>query len=117
MLRGEIWWAQLPVPQGSEPGFRRPVLIVSSDSYNRSGIRTVVVAAITSNQKLAGAPGNVRLNSRQSGLPKSSVVNVSQLLTLDKQSLRERAKVLPYAMMAEVDAGLIRVLELGRFCQ
>ena len=114
MLRGEIWWANLPIPRGSEPGYRRPVLIVSSDSYNRSSIRTVIVAAVTSNQQLSGAPGNVRLNRRQSGLPKPSVVNVSQLLALDKRSLVERSKALPHSVMAEIDAGLLRILGLPR---
>ncbi len=113
MVRGEIWWAQLPIPKGSEPGYRRPVLVVSSDSFNRSGIQTVIVAAITSNQQLSCAPGNVALNRRHSGLPRPSVINVSQLLTLDKRSLYERVKALPQTVMAEVDAGLLRVLELA----
>jgi len=111
--RGEIWWASLPDPSGSEPGFRRPVLLVSSDSYNKSAIRTVVVAAITSNLRLADAPGNVRLGKRESGLPKPSVVNVSQLLTLDKRSLDTKIKVLPSSSMSAVDAGLAKSLSLN----
>ena len=110
MLRGEIWWADLPVPKGSEPGFHRPVLIISADAYNRSAIRTVIVAAITSRTKLAEAPGNVSLTRRQSGLPKASVVNLTQLLTVNKDSLVEPTKALPQTVMAEVDAGLLRVL-------
>ncbi len=113
MRRGEIWWADLPIPNGSEPGYRRPVLIVSSDSYNRSAIRTVIAVAVTSNLQLADAPGNVRLNRRQSGLIKPSVVNVSQLLTLDKRSLTERVKAIPHAVMGDIDAGLLRVLDLS----
>jgi mRNA interferase MazF len=112
--RGEIWWATFPMPRGSEPGYRRPVLVVSSDSFNRSSIRTIIVAAITSEQKLAAAPGNVRLSRRQSGLAKPSVVNVSQLLTLDKRSLVDMVKALPHPVMAEVDAGMQRVLDLSR---
>ena len=114
MKRGEIWWADLPAPRGSEPGFRRPVLIVSSDSFNRSSIRTVIVAAITSKQPLADAPGNLRLTRRQTGLPKSSVVNVSQILTLNKESLSDRTKTLPHSVMAEIDTGLHRALGLPR---
>ena len=84
MRKGEVWWAALPRPEGSEPGFKRPLLIVQSDDFNRSRIRTVIAAVITSNLKLAGAPGNVRLSKRASGLTKPSVVNVSQLVTVDK---------------------------------
>jgi len=112
VLRGEVWWANLPVPRGSEPGYRRPVLVVSSDNYNRSAIATVVVAVITSNEILAGAPGNVRITKRQSGLPKASVVNVSQLLTVSKDALAEHAGTLSDSVMNTVSAGLVRVLGL-----
>lgn len=114
MRRGEIWWASLPRPSGPEPGYRRPILIVSADSYNRSAIRTVVVAAITSNLQLASAPGNVRLSTRQSGLPKASIVNVSQLLTLDKQLLTEKVKSVPGPLLSEIESGLYHVLGLSR---
>ena len=112
MKRGEIWWAELRVPRGSEPGFRRPVLVVQADSFNASRIRTVVVATITSNLRLADAPGNVRLTRRQSKLPRESVVNVSQLLTLDRDYLVERARKLPAASLASVESGLRLVLSL-----
>ena len=82
MQRGEIWRASLPEPQGSEPGFRRPVLIIQDDSFNESRIRTVIVVAITSNVRLAGAPGNILLDIEQSQLSRESVVNVSQVLTV-----------------------------------
>ena len=85
--RGEIWWADLPVPARSEPGYRRPVLIIQSDDFNRSRIQTVLALAITSNLKLAEAPGNVPLARRGTGLRKTSVVNVSQIVTLDNQYL------------------------------
>jgi len=110
--RGEIWWAELREPRGSEPGFRRPVLVVQADSFNTSRIRTVVVAALTSNMRLADAPGNVRLTRRQSKLPRESVVNVSQLLTLDRDHLVERAGKLPAASLASVESGLRLVLSL-----
>ena len=112
MNRGEIWWASLAVPRGSEAGFRRPVLIVSSNAFNASAIKTVLVAVVTSNERLAGAPGNVRLSRKQSGLAKVSVVNVSQLLTLDKRYLVDRVKELQQPVVAEVEAGLKLVLGL-----
>lgn len=110
--RGEIWWAGLSEPAGSEPGYRRPVVVVQADAFNRSLIATVVVAAITTNLRLVAAPGNVALTRRQSGLPQESVVNVSQLLTLDRSFLTERAGRVPAAKMREVDSGLARVLGL-----
>ena len=90
MKRGELWWAELPEPTDSEPGFRRPVLILQSDQFNRSHINTVVAAAITSNMNLAAAPGNVSLPKRSARLGRESVVNISQIITLDKSFLRER---------------------------
>lgn len=112
MKRGEVWWASLPDPAGSGPGLRRPVLIVQSNPFNDSRIATVVVAAITSNLALEQAPGNVRLARGDSGLPKASVVNVSQLLTADRGFLTERAGAIPAPLLQRVDAGLRLVLSL-----
>jgi mRNA interferase MazF len=112
MQRGEIWWASLSEPQGSAPGYRRPVLVVQANDFNRSCISTVVVAALTSNVALSLAPGNVLLKARRAGLPKDSVVNVSQLLTIDRQRLTDRVKALDTSTMAEVDDGLRLVLDL-----
>ena len=112
MERGEVWWASLPAPRGSEPGFRRPVVVVQSDAFSRSAISTVVVAAITSKTRVADAPGNVRLTRRQSRLPKPSVVNVSQLITLDKAYLTERVGRLSAEKLAAVEAGLRLALSL-----
>jgi mRNA interferase MazF len=112
MKRGEIWWATLPEPAGSGPGFRRPVLVVQSDAFNNSRIATVVVAVITSNLALAEAPGNVRLAKSDSGLPKASVVNVSQIITLDRSLLTARVKALPGKTAQQVNAGLRLVLGL-----
>lgn len=112
MRRGEIWWADIPRPAGSGPGFRRPVLVLQSDAFNRSRIGTVVVAAITSNLGLAAAPGNVPLRKRASRLAKESVVNVSQLVTLDRSFLAERVAQLPADLMAQVEAGVKLVLGL-----
>lgn len=112
MERGEIWWAELEAPKGSEPGYRRPVLVVQGDSFNRSKISTVIVAAITSNLELADAPGNVRLDRRASKLPRPSVVNVSQVLTLDRAALTERVARLSPSTLEAIDAGLRMVLSL-----
>ena len=112
MQRGEIWWATLPDPAGSEPGYRRPVLIVQSDTFTQSDIKTVVCASITSNLHLAAAPGNVRVAARSSGLPKPSVVNVSQVAALDRTFLQERVKTLDTQTMRRVDDGLRLVLNL-----
>jgi mRNA interferase MazF len=110
--RGEIWWATLPAPRSSEPGYRRPVLVVQSDAFNQSRIRTVLVAVITSSTRLVDAPGNVALERRQSGLPRPSVVNVSQIITLDKSFLTERVGRLAARPMRSVDAGIRLVFSL-----
>ncbi len=89
MKRGEIWWASLPEPLGSEPGGRRPVLIVSSDEYNQSAIKTVTVVVITTNLKLANMPGNVFVNTKESGLARDAVINITQITTADKSFLTE----------------------------
>ena len=112
MRRGEIWWASLPSPRGSGPGRRRPVLIVQSDAFNASRIQTVIAAVITSNLELAAAPGNLLLRRKDSGLPKDSVVNVSQLITLDKAYLTGRVGALPKRHAGAVDEGLRLVLSL-----
>jgi mRNA interferase MazF len=88
--QGEIWWADLPDPTGSGPGFRRPVVVVQGDPFNRSKIATVLCVPLTSNLKWADAPGNVLFEARLTGLPKDSVANASQVVALDKSSLTER---------------------------
>ena len=112
MHRGEIWWGSLPEPTGSGAGFRRPLLIVSANSFNDSGIITVVAAVVTSNLRLADAPGNVRLPVKGTGLAKVSVANVSQIITVDKTFLTERIGKLNPRLLAEVDAGLRIVLSV-----
>ena len=112
MRRGDIYWADLGTPTGSAPGKRRPVLIVQADSFNTSRIGTVVAAVVTANKQLAAAPGNVALPKRDSKLPKDSVVNVSQVVTLDKTMLETRISSLATETMTEVSAGLRLVLEL-----
>jgi mRNA interferase MazF len=112
VYRGEIWWASLPDPIGSEPGYRRPVLIVQDDIFTQSRINTVIVIIITSNIQLAEAPGNTLLQSKATGLPKDSVANVSQVFTVDKKFLIERIGMLPEYLQEKVDEGLRTVLYL-----
>jgi mRNA interferase MazF len=112
ILKGEIWWAALPTPEASEPGYRRPLLIMQSDDFNLSRISTVIAAVITSNLRLADAPGNVTLSKKESGLPKKSVVNVSQLITVDKTFLAEKIGTISAVKLKEVEAGIRLVLSL-----
>ena len=112
MKRGEIWWADLPDPIASEPGYRRPLVIIQIDDFNRSRINTIVVVVLTTNLRLAEAPGNVILRSEQTGLPKDSVANVSQVLTVDKSFLSERAGKLLKPELLNIETGLRLVLGL-----
>ena len=112
MLRGEIWWADMPDPSGSEPGFERPVVIVQTNRFNNSRIDTVIVAAITSNLGRGDAPGNVFVDRVRSGLSKDSIVNVSQIATLDRYDLLKHMGKLPDDIMSSVDSGLRLALDL-----
>ena len=112
MKLGEVWWASLPSPTGSGPGFRRPVLIVQANAFNQSKISTVVVAVVTSNLALENAPGNVRMSKSESGLSKPSVVNVSQIITIDRTLLTKRVKPLSGKALNKVQEGLRLVLAL-----
>lgn len=112
MRRGEIWWASAPDPAGSGPGFRRPYLIVSANSFNASRIGTVIAVVVTSNLRLADAPGNVKLPTRGTGLARPSVANVSQIITIDKSFLTQRVGRVPPEAMSEVDEGLRLALAL-----
>jgi len=110
--RGDIWWANIPGPSGSEPGYRRPVLIVQSDPFNLGRIGTVVTVAFTTNLRLAGAPGNVLCRKRSTGLSKDSVANVSQLTALDKRWLDTRVSTLPPGLLRQVEDGMRMLLGL-----
>lgn len=90
IAQGQVWWADLADPVGSEPGYRRPVVVVQGDAFNRSALSTVVCVALTSNLEWAAAPGNVRLTGRMTGLRRDSVANVSHVVTLDKAALTEQ---------------------------
>lgn len=110
--RGEVWWATLPEPLGSEPGYRRPIVVVQADTFNESQINTLIGVALTTNLRVAEAPGNVLLSSRQTGLPKDCVANVSQVLTVDKRVLTELVGLLPARLLQRVDEGLRLALDL-----
>jgi mRNA interferase MazF len=110
IAQGEIWWADLPEPTGSGPGFRRPVVVVQSDALNQSRIATVVCVPLTSNLKWALAPGNVSLSARVTGLPKDSVANVSQIVSLDKDLLTTRLSKLPRPKLELLFSGIELIL-------
>lgn len=112
MQRGEIWWADLPEPDGSAPGYRRPVLVLQSDDFTRSRIQTVIVIVLTTNLRLAEAPGNVLVMAGDTGLPKDSVVNVSQIITVNKPILTERVRRVDAQIMFLVEDGVRTVLGL-----
>jgi len=110
VAQGEVWWAELPDPVGSGPGFRRPVVVVQGDSVNRSRIATVVCVPLTSNLRWADAPGNVLLTAKASGLPKDSVANASQLVALDREVLVTRVGKLGPKRLAEILSGIDVIL-------
>ncbi len=110
--RGEIWWAKLPEPVRSEPGYKRPLVIIQSNDFNNSNINTVIAAVITTNLRLAAAPGNISLPVKKSKLPKKSVINVSQLITINKSFLVERVYALSSEVMEQIDNGIRLVLKL-----
>jgi len=108
--QGDVWWADLPAPVGSAPGFRRPVVIIQGDAFNRSRISTVVCVPLTTNTRWADVPGNVLLASHVTNLPQDSVANASQVITLDKELLTEHVGKLTRAKLELVLAGLDAVL-------
>jgi len=110
IAQGDVWWADLPAPAGSAPGYRRPVVVIQGDTFNRSTIRTVVCVPLTGNLKWAGSPGNVVLGPGQTGLQRDSVANVSQVTTLDRAALDERVGRLSQSKLDLVLAGLAVVL-------
>ncbi len=112
MLKGEIWWANLPKPRISEPGYKRPVLIIQSDSFNKSKINTVICAVITSNISLAKAPGNIHLKKAESKLLKESVINVSQIITIDKSLLSKYVCTLNKELVKRIDYGIKIALDI-----
>jgi mRNA interferase MazF len=114
IVRGEIWRADLGLPRGSAPALRRPVLIISADQYNRSRLQTVTVAVVTSTAQLAALPGNVLIPADLGVLAVDSVINVTQIATIDRDALEERIGALPDWLLAQLDAGLQRAIGLPR---
>lgn len=112
VARGEIWWADEEEPSGAEPGYTRPVLVIQSNYFNRSGIDTVVTVALTTNLKRADDPGNVFLAKRKTGLSKDSVANVSQIFTIDKDALRDKSGRVGAEELELIEAGIRLVLDL-----
>ncbi|GMO21399.1 MAG: type II toxin-antitoxin system PemK/MazF family toxin [Termitinemataceae bacterium] len=107
MVKGEVWWANLPAyPYGSEPGKRRPVTIIQNDAFNRSAIKTTICAVITSNMKLAGLPANILLEKTVSGLERTSVINFSQIITIDKSRLTGQVSMLPKNYIDKINASI-----------
>lgn len=111
--QGEVWWADLPAPSGSGPGYRRPVVVVQGDPFNRSAIGTIVSIPLTSTLRWADAPGNVRLTARATGLPRDSVANVSQIVTVDRSILTERVGKLARSKVDLILSGIDIVLGRG----
>jgi mRNA interferase MazF len=111
--QGDVYWAELPIPRGSEPGYDRPVLVIQQTSINASELKTVLCVPLTTNTRLAAAPGNVLLSARQTGLPKVSVANVSQVITLDKQFLHTYVTTLPDSQLNTVLDGIEFMLGRG----
>lgn len=112
MNRGDVWWVDFGQPFGSEPGYRRPVIVIQADSFNRSRIDTVIVVPMTSNLDLAAAPGNLICGSKHTGLRKPSVANVSQLAVIDKRRLQEKIGAIPAQLMSRLEDGVRLVLAL-----
>jgi mRNA interferase MazF len=112
--RSEVWWADLGDPAGPEPGFRRPVVVVQADAFNRSRLPTTIVVVLTSSLGLVEAPGNVLVSAKESGLPRDAVANVTQIATVDAAVLTERAGRVPARLMRRIDQGLQLVLALSR---
>jgi len=110
--RGEIWWADLAEPRGSEPGYKHPVLILQAESFNRSRLRTVIGVVVSSNTRLLDAPGNALLPAKETGLPRDSVANVTQFVTVDREHLEERTGKASAGTLSRVEAGIHLVLDL-----
>jgi len=115
MIRGEIWWADFGIPFGSEPGFRRPVLIIQSNEFNESRIHTIVVLPFSTNLNLEFAPGNVLFEKEITSLSKDSVLVVSQIYAIDRQRIIERISKISNSFLIQVEDGISLVLGMNKF--
>jgi mRNA interferase MazF len=111
IAQGDVFWLDFGVPRGSDPGFRRPFVVVQNDVFNASRIQTTILCSVTSNLTRAKAPGNLLLRKGEANLPRPSVVNVSQIVTVDKSVLKEKIGTLSRQKILEIVAGLRLVLE------
>ena len=112
MIKGEIWWAELPSPRGSEPGKKRPVLIIQADTFNRSAINTIICVVITSNTSLSNAPANILLEKIDSKLEKTSVINFSQIITIDKSYFTDFVSMLPKPIISKINSSIKLILDI-----
>jgi mRNA interferase MazF len=110
--RGQVWWADLGPPRGASPGYERPVVIVQADGFNKTDISSVIIAIATTNLRLARMPGNAFISRGIGGLKEDSVVNITQLFTVDKSDLLELLGTLPQSSLDQIDKGLRLVLSL-----
>ena len=114
MTRGELWWADFGIPFGSEPGYKRPVLIIQNDFFNRSKISTTIVIPLTTNMILADAPGNILITKNQSKLKKDSILTLSQIEVIDRQRLIEKITKVDRAIMEKIENNIMFVLGIRR---
>jgi mRNA interferase MazF len=114
MIRGEIWWADFGIPDGSEAGYRRPVLIVQDDAFNESRIKTIVALPLTTNLRLADAPGNVLVHKKETKLSKDSVILVAQIYALDRQKFIEKVSKIHKETMEKLESGMTLVLGIHK---
>jgi mRNA interferase MazF len=114
MIRGELWWADFGIPFGSEPGYKRPVLIIQNDFFNRSMINTTIVIPLTTNLIFADAPGNILITKNQSKLKKDSVITISQIEVIDRRRLIEKITKIDRAIIEKVENNIMFVLGIRR---
>jgi len=114
MTRGEIWWAEFGIPFGSEPGYKRPVLIIQNDFFNKSKINTTIVIPLTTNKILADAPGNILITKHESKLKKDSVITISQIEVIDRQRLIEKITKLDRIIMEKIENNILFILGINK---
>ena len=114
MTRGEIWWADFGIPFGSEPGYKRPVIIIQNDFFNRSNINTTIVIPLTTNMILADAPGNIILTKKESKLKKDSVITISQIEVIDRQRLVEKITKMDKTILEKIEYSIMFVLGIKK---